>query len=67
MLEFGRIVIIIGIILVIVGLLSQVTPFGRLPGDIFVKRGNFTFAFPIVTSILLSIILTIIVNLFLRK
>jgi cobalamin biosynthesis protein CobD/CbiB len=37
---------------------------GRLPGDIYIKRGNFTFYFPVVTSILLSIVLTVILRLF---
>lgn len=39
---------------------------GKLPGDIYIKRGNFTFYFPIVTSILASIILTVIFSLFRR-
>lgn len=39
---------------------------GRLPGDIYIKKGNFTFYFPIVTSILASIILTAIFAFFRR-
>ncbi|KUO74583.1 MAG: hypothetical protein APF77_08230 [Clostridia bacterium BRH_c25] len=39
---------------------------GRLPGDIYIKKGNFTFYFPIVTSILASIILTVVFALFRR-
>jgi hypothetical protein len=35
-------------------------PFGRLPGDIIVRRGNFSFYFPVVTSIVLSILLTLL-------
>lgn len=66
--DIGKIVIIIGIILVIIGVLLwfNVLGFGKLPGDILYKKGNFTFYFPIVTSIVISIILTIIFAL-LRK
>lgn len=39
---------------------------GKLPGDIYIRRGNFTFYFPIVTSIIASIILTLIFALFRR-
>lgn len=39
---------------------------GRLPGDIYIKRGSFTFYFPIVTSILASIILTVLFSIFRR-
>jgi hypothetical protein len=39
---------------------------GRLPGDIHIERRNFSIHFPIVTSLLLSVILTILLNLFLR-
>jgi hypothetical protein len=41
-------------------------PFGRLPGDIAVRRGNFSFYFPLATSIILSILLTLILALFRR-
>jgi hypothetical protein len=40
--------------------------FGRLPGDIMVTRGNFTFAFPVVTCLLVSIVLTLLLWLFRR-
>jgi hypothetical protein len=40
---------------------------GSLPGDIVVRRGNFTFIFPIVTMIVVSVVLTVVLNLFLRK
>lgn len=71
MAEFGRMFIIFGVILVAIGLffvLGPKIPFlGKLPGDIFIKKGNFTFYSPIATSIIISIILTIIINLFFRK
>lgn len=40
---------------------------GKLPGDIIIKRGNFTFYFPLATSILLSVILSVILALFRRR
>lgn len=62
--DFGRVLIYIGIVLVIVGLVWQVGgrffSFGKLPGDIVVERENFRFYFPIVTSIILSIVLSLI-------
>ncbi len=62
--DIGRLLIALGIVLVLFGLF--VSFFGRLPGDILVKRENFTFYFPIATSILLSIILSVLVYLFSR-
>lgn len=67
----GRILIFTGIILVVLGgllLISGKVPWlGRLPGDIIVQRKNFTFYFPLATSILLSIIITLILWLFGRR
>jgi hypothetical protein len=66
----GKILILGGVFLAILGLLLvfwQRIPFlGRLPGDIFIDKGNFQFFFPIVTSIVISLVLTIIVNLAIR-
>ena len=68
--DLGRLLIVIGVILVIVGagfLLAPKIPWlGRLPGDICFKRGNFSFYFPLGTCILISIILTLIFWLFRR-
>ena len=65
---FGRTLIIIGLVLVVVGLFvslaGRFTGLGRLPGDIVIRRPGFTFYFPIVTSILLSLLLTVIFWLF---
>ncbi len=63
--SIGRILIVSGIVLIVVGVLFVAggrLPFslGNLPGDINVKRENFSFHFPIVTSILLSVVLTLI-------
>ena len=59
--------IIIGIILLIIGLLYPYIKklgLGQLPGDILFKTGNSTFFFPVMTCLIISIILTIIFNLF---
>ncbi|MBB5349356.1 DUF2905 domain-containing protein [Desulfoprunum benzoelyticum] len=63
----GRTLVLLGMVLVAVGLAwpwLQKLPFGRLPGDIFIKREGFQFFFPVTTSILISIILTLIFWLF---
>jgi membrane protein implicated in regulation of membrane protease activity len=69
--QFGKILIIIGAATILVGallLLAGKLPWiGRLPGDIVVQKKNFTFYFPIATSILISILLTLIFWLFGRK
>ena len=61
----GRVLIIIGIILVIVGLVLHFGPkipfLGKLPGDISIKRDGFQFYFPLMTSIVLSILLSLII------
>ena len=66
----GKILLIVGGIIVISGLIlifSQPIPFlGKLPGDIFVKKEGFSFYFPIVTLLILSILVTIIVNVILH-
>ncbi|HEY1373015.1 MAG TPA: DUF2905 domain-containing protein [Candidatus Binatia bacterium] len=66
----GRSLIILGIILVVVGLLfslsSKIPWLGRLPGDIYVQRGNFRFYFPLATSIVISLIITLVLYLFRR-
>ncbi|MBK14846.1 MAG: hypothetical protein CMK42_08410 [Porticoccaceae bacterium] len=62
-----QILIISGIILILVGLVYphiKKLPFGQLPGDIFIQSGNSSFAFPIVTCILISIILSLVFNFF---
>jgi hypothetical protein len=70
MTEIGKLLLILGIILSIMGLVfifgSKVPGLGRLPGDVFIKKGNITFFFPIVTCILISIIVTLILSLFRR-
>ncbi|ENH97102.1 hypothetical protein J416_07432 [Gracilibacillus halophilus YIM-C55.5] len=55
---FGKIFIVIGVVFILIGLLW--TFIGKLPGDISFKKGNFSFHFPIMTSIVVSVILTLI-------
>jgi hypothetical protein len=57
----GRTLIILGLVIAAVGvLISWGVPIGRLPGDFQVRRGNFSFYFPLATSIIASIILTLL-------
>jgi hypothetical protein len=72
--SFGKILILIGAIFLFAGIVLMFLPklnfFGKLPGDIEIRKQNFTFYFPIVTSIVISIILTFIfwlINFFTRK
>ena len=68
--NLGRIIIFVGVFLVIFGLLltfSGKIPFiGKLPGDFVFKRDNFSIYFPLATSIILSVILTIVLNFIFR-
>ncbi|MEE8254283.1 MAG: DUF2905 domain-containing protein [Nitrosomonadaceae bacterium] len=62
-----KVIILIGLAIVLIGVIYpylRKLPFGQLPGDIFYKSDNFSFVFPIVTCIIISIILTVILNLF---
>ncbi|WP_198530466.1 DUF2905 domain-containing protein [Bacillus sp. LL01] len=58
MMELPKMLMVLGAVLLIVGLLWQVV--GKIPGDIVVKKGNMTFFFPIVTSIIISIVLSLV-------
>jgi hypothetical protein len=70
MLTFGKTLMLFGILLVVLGLLFSVGAklpwLGRLPGDIYIQRGNFTFYFPLATCVLLSLIITLVLYLFRR-
>lgn len=64
----GRLLIIIGLLIAAAGLLVTLgLPIGRLPGDFSYRRGNFSFYFPLASSILASIILTLLMMLFGRR
>jgi hypothetical protein len=62
--DFGKMLVVLGAVLMVVGLLVWKTggfgPFGRLPGDISVQKENFSFHFPIVTCVVLSMVLTLV-------
>ena len=63
----GRLLVFVGLGIAALGLLIMLgVPLGRLPGDIYVRRGSFSFYFPLATSIVLSILLTLILTLFRR-
>lgn len=63
----GRVLVLVGLGIAALGLLIMLgVPFFRLPGDIYIRRGNFSFYFPLATSILLSILLTLLFALFRR-
>ncbi|MFZ5625987.1 MAG: DUF2905 domain-containing protein [Bacillota bacterium] len=51
----------------LIWLMEKILPAGRLPGDIYIQKGNFTFYFPLATSIVISIILTLLLNLLFRR
>lgn len=68
----GRFLIVAGSILIVMGVLISLSPklpgpWGRLPGDIWVERQRFTFFFPLTTCLVLSLLLTLLLNLFFRR
>jgi hypothetical protein len=63
----GKVLVLVGLGIAGLGLLVMLgVPFGRLPGDFYVRRGNVSFYFPLATSIVLSIVLTLILAFFRR-
>ncbi len=75
---FGKLLIVLGALVAAIGLLLTVLPklpglgsgfgwLGRLPGDILIKRDNFTFYFPLATSLVISVVLTLVFYLFSRR
>lgn len=64
----GRSLIVLGLLLIVIGVAIAFGPripfIGKLPGDIYIKKENFTFYFPLATSILISVIITLIMYLF---
>ncbi len=67
----GKLLMLAGIVLLLVGAAlhfgGKIFPFGNLPGDIKIEKGNFSFHFPIVTCIVISVLLSIILNFFTRR
>lgn len=68
---FAKLLILFGVVLALLGglllLVGKIPFIGRLPGDFYVEKGNFTFYFPLATSLLLSILLTLLFSLFSRR
>lgn len=68
--ELGRILIVFGIVLVLLGVVFLVGPripfVGRLPGDFLIRRGDTTVYLPLATSLVLSLVISILLNLFWR-
>ncbi len=69
--SMAKLLIVMGVVLLVLGgllLLAGKIPFlGRLPGDIAFRRGNWGFYFPLTTSIVISLLLTLLFNLFGRR
>jgi len=62
-----KLFLILGVVFFLVGLLFPILkkiPFGRLPGDIFIETEKFSFAFPVITCLVLSVIATVIFNIY---
>jgi hypothetical protein len=70
MADLGRTLLVVGGVVFVIGLLltfgARIPGLGRLPGDIVYKKGSFTFYFPLVTSLLLSLLLTALLAIFRR-
>jgi len=70
--NLGRVLIVAGLALAAVGILFALWlrlpgRLGRLPGDIVYRRGNFTFYFPLITCLILSLLLTLLLRFFTRR
>jgi hypothetical protein len=66
----GRVLLVLAVVIAVVGVILILAGRGlipRLPGDIAIERKNFRFYFPLGTSILVSVVLTLLLNLFLRR
>jgi hypothetical protein len=69
--DIGRTLIVIGLVIALLGVVlvavGRVPGIGRLPGDITIQRGNWTFYFPLATGLVISIVLTLLFSLFGRR
>ena len=68
----GRLILLLGLVLVLLGLVLSFAPgllgwFGHLPGDIRIERENGTFIFPVTSMLIVSVVLTILINVFFRR
>lgn len=68
---FGKTLILLGAVLMVLGVVFVLAPkipfLGKLPGDIHLRGKNWSFSFPVVTCIVISIVLTLLLNLFWRR
>ena len=65
--NMGKTLVLVGLGIACLGALVMLgVPLGRLPGDFSVRRGNFSFYFPLATSIVISILLTLVLSFFRR-
>lgn len=68
--SFGKLLILFGILLVALGFVltvgAKIPWLGQLPGDIYIRRENFSFYFPLTTCLILSLIITLVLYLFRR-
>lgn len=67
--SFGKILITMGVVLFLIGgllIIGEKFGLGKLPGDIFIQKGNFTFFFPIVSCLIISLLITFLFNIFRR-
>ena len=69
--QIGKLILFTGLLIAVIGILlilsGKISWIGKLPGDILIRKKNFTFYFPLATSVLLSIILSLILYLFSKK
>jgi hypothetical protein len=67
---FGKILVFLGVLLVVIGLavslMGKIPGLGQLPGDITIQRGRFTFYFPLTTCILISAVVSLVLYFFKR-
>ena len=68
LLLFGLVMVLLGLVLLVAGHFSGKVPWlGRLPGDIYIERGSWTFYFPLATCLIVSVVLTLLFSLFSRR
>ena len=68
LLLFGLVMVLLGLVLLVAGHFSGKVPWlGRLPGDLYIQRGTWTFYFPLATCLIISVVLTLLFSLFGRR
>ena len=68
LLVFGGAMVLLGLVLLAAGHFSGKVPWlGRLPGDVYIERGSWTFYFPLATCLIVSVVLTLLFSLFSRR